>query len=486
MRRVWNSPTTWVLLLLAAVVAMTAVVNLAREPGAMTVLESQAMDMAHARPPVGAVPVAVSEARLEPFQPTVTYTGSVVAWNDEDVVARVTGRVVDVPVYPGDRVESGQVLVVLDSEELGARTRAAWADARLSREQARAEAAALERSLHEVTAGQDGLGLALLELEMARAEVPAAAAEVEYREEEFRRTAFLFQEQGASREELEQDRSQVEQARAARRQADLTVKKAEVRVQQVRAELAAVRARQREARSAVGASLSRSEAAVASAQAAEIVESYTRITAQAPGQVSERLVSPGTLVHPGTPVLRVKQTDTLRLQARVPAGQAARIQPGHPVLVRTWRDEAPLLETTVSAVFAAADASSRTVTVEAPVRNASLFPGEFVEMTIGVDRETERLTIPLAALRRDLTDSPFVWSLAGEPSVARRVPVVPGPEADDRLAILEGLEPGDLVVVQGGDELQSGTVVRPVDWGVRGPLEPVPHSGDHPGRHSGH
>ena len=32
------------------------------------------------------------------------YTGSVAAFNEEDVYPRVTGRIVELPVYPGDAV----------------------------------------------------------------------------------------------------------------------------------------------------------------------------------------------------------------------------------------------------------------------------------------------------------------------------------------------------------------------------------------------
>jgi len=46
---------------------------------------------------------------------TVTYTGSVLPLNEEDIYPRVTGRIVEMLVYPGDPVRPGQVLARLDS-----------------------------------------------------------------------------------------------------------------------------------------------------------------------------------------------------------------------------------------------------------------------------------------------------------------------------------------------------------------------------------
>ena len=81
-----------------------------RPSGAMTVIEAQAMDMnaMSAATPLGSIPVATEEVSLHSFAPSVTYTGSVVAFNDSEVYPRVTGTLTSLMVYPGDRVRVGR------------------------------------------------------------------------------------------------------------------------------------------------------------------------------------------------------------------------------------------------------------------------------------------------------------------------------------------------------------------------------------------
>lgn len=80
----------------------------------MSVIESQAMDMTAMKPTRGAIPVAIAAVKEDELDASVTYTGAVQAFEDEDVYPRITGRIVAMPVYPGDRVKPGQLLVQLD------------------------------------------------------------------------------------------------------------------------------------------------------------------------------------------------------------------------------------------------------------------------------------------------------------------------------------------------------------------------------------
>src|SRR5512136_782611 len=85
-----------------------------------------AMDMsARVTGSASAFPVTVAVVERGPVRGGVMYTGSVAAYNEEDIYPRVTGRIVEMKVYPGDRVEAGQVLARLDDVELTSRVREA-------------------------------------------------------------------------------------------------------------------------------------------------------------------------------------------------------------------------------------------------------------------------------------------------------------------------------------------------------------------------
>ena len=74
-----------------------------------------------------AFPVTLAIAERGPISGAVTYTASVAPFNEEDIYPRVTGRIVDMPVYPGDHVRAGQVVARLDDVELTSRAREAEA-----------------------------------------------------------------------------------------------------------------------------------------------------------------------------------------------------------------------------------------------------------------------------------------------------------------------------------------------------------------------
>ena len=126
------------LALLVAAAAWAAYANLRNRP---------AMDMSM-RVTSGNTPFPVVMARVEraSIMGTVVYTGTVLAFNEEDVYPRVAGRIVEIPVYPGDAVRPGQVLARLDSVELSSKVREAEAGvaaAQANRAQAEKELAAM-------------------------------------------------------------------------------------------------------------------------------------------------------------------------------------------------------------------------------------------------------------------------------------------------------------------------------------------------------
>lgn len=411
------------LLVLALVTAVTVhLVRTARPPGAMTVIESQAMDMSAMKAPEGVLPVSVDEVRREALSATVTYTGSVVAYGDEDVVARVSGRVLSIPRYPGDTVGPGELVAELDAVELRARTEAERAGAEKGQAEAAAalaEATAAQRSREATEAERKG---AEIRIEQARAEVDSAVAEASFREQALTRDKELFLQGGLSAEDLQRSQAETEEARTSLRNSRLAVQEAsqEARAAEKRAESEG--ATRGAALARVAASQAESRQAQAEAEAAVTVADYTRVTSLEGGVVTERLVSPGTLVMPGSVLLRIKRIDQLRLQARIPAEQAARMRVGSAVRVRPTGDRESFTARLTS-IFQAADPVSRTVTVEAVVPNPKgrLMPGEYVEMTISLGLPEHKLTVPRSALRQDLEGGWFVFAVGshshGDPPV---------------------------------------------------------------------
>ncbi|MFN8611901.1 MAG: efflux RND transporter periplasmic adaptor subunit [Vulcanimicrobiota bacterium] len=470
----------YILLLLLVLLASRWLVHKYRRPGSMTVLESQTMNM-DMKAPAGTAPVALEELSAEFLQPSATFTGSVRAWGDEEVVARVSGRVLRMPVYPGDRVHAGQLLVQLDSEELRLRAASAAAAGAESEYRSRAAHRHHERGQLELRSIEAELRQARLNSEQAASESVAAAAELKFREAEFYRSNQLYEQGGLSLEELQKARAELAESRSRQRVKQLEVARAQAgirKVDQQRAmQVLEARVFEDESRAQVFAQQKQQ----AESMVADTIEGYTRLTALSEGVVAERLVSPGTLVQPGTLLLRLRSTHKLRLQARVPQEYSGQLGRGSRVTVNLpGRD--PLV-TEISSDFSDTDPNTRTFTVEAVISGSSgLRVGAYVPMEIALAKRKRRLTVPLASLQRDLSNQPFVWiaaSTKGGLKASKRPVKVSGAQ-DGRVGISEGVRPGEKVVVAGGFGLRDGMALSEVNWSTQGPETLPPPSGKMP------
>lgn len=465
-------------LLIVVIIGTVYVVRTKRVPGSMTVLQAQATDMNAMRPAVGAMPVTTETVVITRFGSTATYTGSVAAYNDEDIVARVTGRVLKVAVYPGDRVSPGQLLVQLDAVELSSKANEAAAAAAAARQRVAAARQGYEKSLRDAQSVGRDLSMARFDRQQGISQVAAARATLTFQQGQARRDEMLYRNGAVSQQELQSTHTDLATARNEFHNRVVGVDRFAARIHQVEFAQQAALATARQSEHEIAVSEAEVQKADAEQQTAQIVLGYSVIVAPHNAEVSERVVSPGTLVMPGTVLLRIKQTDRLRLQARVSEEHAMHVRVGGAVVVRV-RGRTDAFSARVTAVFPAANADSRTFTVEAIIPGAfadgtRLRPGQFVEMQIDLDAPQRTVSVPLEALRHDLAGLAFVWRVdKGQAGlfVVHRQDVTPGTEDGQRVAISHGLGAGARVVVRGGVDLADGMTVSEVRFGPQGPAE---------------
>jgi RND family efflux transporter MFP subunit len=152
--------------------------------------------------------------------------------------------------------------------------------------------------------------------------------------------------------------------------------------------------------------------AVESARAAEdqasTTHSFTTITAPFDGLITEKLVEPGNMASPGTPLLRLEDTRAFRLDLRVDESRIEQIQKGDSVSVFLGASTASIAGTVLEVSRAVdADARSFLVKVALPdqrgIRSGTFGKAQF--------RGTSRraLTVPASAIvRRGQLTSVFV------------------------------------------------------------------------------
>jgi multidrug efflux pump subunit AcrA (membrane-fusion protein) len=382
-------------------------------------------------PTAGPPAFPVTTVTIEPgaVRGTVTYTGSVAALNEEDIYPRVTGRIVEMPAYPGDQVRAGQVVARLDDVELTSRVREAAAAA---------AAADAGRAQMEADLTAAGHGVAQMEKELAMVE-----AERGYAASVATRSERLLAVGAIARQEWEND-----QAMAVALDA---------KVQAAVAKLAQARAME----TATQRKLQAGEAMAAQSQAvlrtATVVREYVTITAPGAGYVVKRLVAPGVLVQPGMAILKIAQVDRVRLQANVSERDLPRLRIGTPVLV-TVPARGDVVRAQVTSVFPFVEPGARTAVVEALVDNPGrrLLPGQYARMEFVTGERPAALGVPRTALER-VGGRAAVW-VVREGRLERRT-VETGLEGSDRVEVTAGLERGERVVVNRRDGLYPGAKV---------------------------
>jgi RND family efflux transporter MFP subunit len=499
---------TVILIIVAVIATVYASVHRFKKPGQMDVIAAESMNMSSMTPPAGAALVDTSTVSRGAIGATVTYTGTIRAMNEQDISPRVTGRIVSLSAYPGDFIASGALLVQLDTAELDAKSDQARAEA--GQAVSGANAAVLTEKLHHVAA----LHNAQAEETMAASAFAAAQAEVDtvtegineaqaavtgaksgddYWTVELCREKKLADAGAVSIQEYQSELAQAQAAHAALAQAQSKLlqarsvaRAARATATQAQSSIAAAQATKQMALAdiAVGIQQSReaqqgATASLAAARQAEVVQGYAEIRSPSDAVVTDRLVSSGTLVQPGTVIMRIAEIDQVRVQANVSVGDLGGISPGTTVTIQAQGNVThPVLSGRVTSVFPSADPKTRTDIVEAVVPNPNhrLLPGEYVSMQITKRTTNTHLLVPAESVVT-VGGTSTIW--IAEPQIgggsgelaAHQVSVETGATDGNVTEVLTGdVKSGDRVIRLGISGLSEGAHVIRTKWDANGPI----------------
>ena len=181
-----------------------------------------------------------------------------------------------------------------------------------------------------------------------------------------------------------------------------------------------------------------------------------RVTVRSPiaGVVSRRVAVLGAYVNANETLYEIIAPGSVYADAEVPPEQAVTLQPGTGAVITgpggtRFRGE-------VASVAPALEAETRTARVRVRVANATaaLRPETFVNVAFESQAGREALVIPQASVERAGGES-FVYRALEEPNTYQRVPVELGEPSGDVVEVLNGLDAGDQVVVDGVFYLRS-------------------------------
>ena len=360
-------------------------------------------------PPV----VAVAEAARQDLSRTEVLSAEFRPFQEIDVHAKVAGYIKRIYVDVGDHVKLGQTLAVLEIPEMA--------------DELTLVTAARSRSSAQVQQQKE---------ELARAQAAHESAHLIYQ-----RLADVIKARPklVAEQEVDDARSKDQVAEAA--------------VSAAKASLAAAE----------------QQVAVAQANVAKTTDmnAYAQITAPFAGVITKRYADTGAMIPAGTssssnamPVVKLAEISLLRLILPVPESIVPHIRLGEPVEVRV-NSLGRSFQGKVSRFASSVAVATRTMETEVDVPNPgqTLVPGMYAEAVLTLERHRDALAVPLQAVTRQ-GDVSTVFLVDISHRIESR-PVRIGIETPDRMEILDGLKPGDLVVVAGRSELKPGQTVQP-------------------------
>ncbi|ELS34052.1 MULTISPECIES: efflux RND transporter periplasmic adaptor subunit [Pseudanabaena] len=400
-----------------------------------------------------AIAVDVAIASLELLEEENEYTGTTAPIREVSVRSRLEGRLLDLNVDIGDRVESGQAIAQLDDAVLSATVL-----------QAEAEVAARSSEVSQATAAVGN----------ARAQV--ARARVQYQQSQANANRFTqLAKEGAVSPQIAENavteaKAAEQSLRSAEQQVSLQEQTVSANSQRVLAQ-EAIKLREQER------------------------QSYTTITSPINGIVLERVSEIGNLLFAGNEVVKLGDFSQVKVIVLISELEIGKIRLNQSVDVSFDSFPNQRFTGTVRRISPVADPVARLIPVEVVVsnRDGKLSSGQLARVKFAGKQEPQ-IIIAETALeiagrptpapkdananiqgksKNDPKSSPntsdkgkpktgIVFVITGDPKepkvLARKVTL--GDRRDGKVVILSGLKEGDRLVVRSGGKLQDGDPVK--------------------------
>ena len=292
--------------------------------------------------------------------PGVVAVSGRIEGDDSAVAAKTSGRIREITVREGDRLQVGQVIAILDDEQVRAReqqamaaVRQAEARTRLARHQIDVLNEQLEQSRLGVDQSRaDAQGrVSEADAKLAAAEAQLAQAEASWNQAKWDREAMgnLFKRELVAEQEARRaasaEEAQAAFVAAARRQVEaargaLTATRANLVNPAIRSsQVAAVQGQILQAQADIAAAQAEAERARAQLDEARANRQDLQVVAPFAGTVATRTAEPGEVVMAGTAIITLVNLGEVYLRAFVPEGQIGRVRVGQPA--RVYLDSAP-------------------------------------------------------------------------------------------------------------------------------------------------
>jgi RND family efflux transporter MFP subunit len=341
----------------------------------------------HDEPPSAPATMPMATAHEETLDTLYRASGTVRGRTTAVLTSKTTGYVRSLDVHPGDRVTQGQVLAMLEANDVAASVRRARAG--------------LDQSMESRSEAENALKAAQVGARIAKSTHD--------------RVSKLYADHSVPQQEYDEVEARWRGAVAQEEMAQARLRASSSRIDQAKAE-------------------------VGEAQA---TLDYARIAAPFSGRIIERRVDPGNLASPGMPLLVIEQEGKLRIETPVEESRAASVALGDAAMVELDSSPQPI-KGTVGEIVPTVDVASRAFMVKVDLADdvTGLRPGMFARVAFRVGARA-RLVVPTTAIT-SLGALDRVFAADGDRLRLRMVTL--GEQQGPWTEVLSGLATGDRIV----------------------------------------
>jgi membrane fusion protein, heavy metal efflux system len=184
------------------------------------------------------------------------------------------------------------------------------------------------------------------------------------------------------------------------------------------------------------------------------INSIARIVSTLTGTVLERKATIGQVVQPGDTVVRIADLSSIWLVAEIPEQSAGNIRVGQQVEAEAAAFPGQMIHGRLSYVSSIVNPETRTVQVRMVLNNPQRrFKPSMLATLYIKDDKTLRLLAPASALVREGNDD-FLFVRKTDKRFELR-PVTLGAEFESKRVVLEGLKPGQEIILDGAFHLNN-------------------------------
>jgi HlyD family secretion protein len=404
-----------------AVIAIVAVVLVVRSRKSAEAEEAEA----------AVVSVKVAKAEREPIAARVSALGTIFPRDTAQVSPKISAQIKQMPLWKNRVVRAGEVLAVLEANDL----RAQRGEAAAALNEARAGARSVETGTIPQNTAQDEKAL-----RDARAAVDNARRTYERRQ-------ALYQAGGISKKDLEAS------------QLDLTKAENDLRLAEANISLR-TRALNPNDRAQAAARVGQAEQHVG---ALDAQLGYSIVRAPISGVVIDQALYEGSFIASGTTLVTIADTTQVIVKAPFADTVAAQLKAGDVATVKPTDLPGEELNGQVTLISRSVDPASRTVEVWVTLGNGAgrLRAGGAAQVTIAANAKSESVVVPTSAITLEASNADEgTVMVVDDAGVAHETKVRVGIRAGDKTEILSGLQGGETVVVEGNFSLPDGTKVE--------------------------